>query len=105
MASPEIPAVDTNSRVAESIVSGADANPERQLDRHLGRADHADISESAERHTVQAAQIPIGRLGGPRFSAIEFLRRLTNQRGGIKWRSAASQKPLYCATMKSTFCQ
>jgi len=36
------------------------------------------------------AQIPIARLGGPRFSATEFLRRLAFVRGGGKCSPAAS---------------
>ena len=80
MASPQIPAVDPSGHVAESIVSGADAGPERQLNRHLGGADHGDASKSAEGQTVQPAQIPIGRFDGPRFSATKFPRRLVNAR-------------------------
>ena len=46
--------------------------------------------DDAQARFAAGAQIPIGRRGGPRFSATEFLRRLAIVRGGDKYASAAS---------------
>lgn len=52
---------------------------------------------SKRRH--RRGSIPIAATRGPRFRAIEFLRRLLMAIAGSHAHSMASQKPLYCATL------
>jgi len=59
-------------------------------EREEGRPVSEYISQPPLALGSTGAQIPIGRPGGPRFSATEFLRRLTYERSSRKLSTSAS---------------
>ena len=58
----------------------------------------ASTTAGSKRRRHRRGSIPIAATRGPRFSAIEFLRRLLMAIAGSLAHRKASQKPLYCAT-------
>ena len=64
----------------------------------------ASTTAGSKRRRHRRGSIPIAATRGPRFRAIEFLRRLLMAIAGSRAHSKASQKPLYCPTLKIWLC-
>ena len=61
----------------------------------------ASTTAGSKRRRHRRGPIPIAATRGPRFRAIEFLRRLLMAIAGSHAHSMASQKPLYCASVRA----
>ena len=68
------------------------------LSRSLQDDVPASTTARSKRRRHRRGSIPIAATRGPRFRAIEFLRRLLMAIAGLRAHSKASQKPLHFAT-------